>query len=257
MIDTHTHLYDQAFDPDRAEVVARARAAGVSACILPAIDQSTWQAQQACSGFFSGFCHSASGLHPTSVNENFREELDFARQTLPGAVAVGEIGIDAYWSREFLKEQVEVFEEQLSWAAEKDLPVIIHCRSAFPELLESLRRTRSSGLRGILHAWSGSTEVFTEANRYGHFLMGIGGVITYKNTHLVNVLQKTSLTEIVLETDAPWLTPSPFRGHRNESSYLTYILAKVAEIKGLSPEETDSRTTQNALSLFNLKPCNE
>ncbi len=255
MIDTHTHLYDQAFDPDREEVAARAREAGVSACILPAIDQSTWEAQQACARLFPGFCHSASGLHPTSVNENYRRELDFAWQTLPDAVAVGEIGLDAYWSREFLKEQTEVFEEQLSWAIQKDLPVIIHSRSAFPELLESLRRTSSAGLRGILHAWSGSMEIYTEANRYGHFLMGVGGVVTYKNAHLVNVLQKVPLTEIVLETDAPWLTPAPFRGRRNESSYLKYILAKVAEIKGLSAEETDHQTTRNALSLFNLKPC--
>ena len=250
MIDTHVHLYDQVFNADRHEVVSRAREAGVRCSILPAIDKSTYQAQQDCLKQYPDFCHKAAGLHPTAVREDYREELGFAFHNTGGAVAIGEIGLDAYWSRDFLELQILAFEEQIGWARDLDLPLIIHSRSSFPELLRSLKRCSSPYMRGVLHAWSGSGEIFREANRYGRFMMGIGGVVTFRNARLAETVRNTDLTDIVLETDAPWLSPVPFRGKRNESSYLTYIAEKIAQEKQISMEKVVSQTTQNALSLF-------
>jgi len=253
MIDTHVHLYDQAFDPDRDLVVARAKQAGVRHCILPAIDKSTFRAQNKCLELYPGFCHKASGLHPTSVGRDYRQELDFAYSKLEGAVAIGEVGLDAYWSREFMDEQILALEEQVQWARELDLPLIIHSRSAFPGLLATLKKCSFPGMRGILHAWSSSAEIFREANRYGYFLMGIGGVITYRNARLAGVVKEIDLTEIVLETDAPWLSPVPFRGQRNESAYLENIARELARVRDVNPETVIEHTTQNALSLFFLE----
>lgn len=250
MIDTHVHLYDQAFDPDRDQVVQRAKEAGVSRCILPAISMSSFKAQADCLERYPEFCYKAMGLHPTSVDGNYRKELDFAYENIQNAVAIGEVGLDAYWSDEYMKQQVIVFEEQILWARDLDLPLIIHSRSSFPELLNSLKKCRFPGMRGVLHAWSGSVEIFREANRYGHFLMGIGGVITFHNARLADVVKNTDLSFLVLETDAPWLSPVPFRGKRNESSYLSYIAEKISLIKGLSLDSIVDQTTQNALSLF-------
>jgi TatD DNase family protein len=253
MIDTHVHLYDSAFDPDRDQVVERAKNAGVTHCILPAIDKSTYAAMEACMERYPGFCHKASGLHPTSVKTDYGLELGHAYSNRSGAVAIGEIGLDFYWSREYAKEQLIAFEQQLEWARDLDLPVIIHSRSAFPELLASLKKCAFPGMRGVLHAWSGSLEVFEQACRFGDFFMGIGGVVTFKNARLAEIVRKTDLERIVLETDAPWLTPVPYRGKRNESAYLTFIAPKIAQVKDISTEKVMAQTTQNALSLFFLK----
>ncbi len=250
MIDTHVHLYDSAFNPDRDQVVERAKNAGVTHCILPAINKSTYAAMQECLKKYPGFCHKASGLHPTSVKADFRQELDHAYSTMAGAVAVGEIGLDFYWSREYEREQINAFEQQLEWARDLDLPVIIHSRSAFPELLASLKKCTYPCMRGILHAWSGSREVFEQACRGGYFFMGIGGVVTFKNARLAETVRETDLKSIVLETDAPWLTPVPYRGKRNESAYLTFITRKISLLKDVSIEKVIGQTTQNALSLF-------
>jgi len=250
MIDTHVHLYDSAFDPDRDQVVERAKKAGITHCILPAIDKSTYGAMQECLETYPGFCYKASGLHPTSVNADYNLELGFAYSKMTDAVAIGEIGLDFYRSREYTGEQISAFEQQLEWARDLDLPVIIHSRSAFPELLASLKKCAFPGMRGVLHAWSGSREVFDQAGRYGDFFMGIGGVVTLKNARLGEIVRKTGLDRIVLETDAPWLTPVPYRGKRNESSYLTYIAQKIALLKDISPDQVIGQTTENALSLF-------
>lgn len=250
MIDTHVHLYDQAFDPDRDQVVQRAKEAGVSRCILPAIDMGSHEAQKNCLECYPGFCHKAAGVHPTSVDANYRKELDFAYANIQNAVAIGEVGLDAYWSREYIEQQITVFEEQIQWARDLNLPLILHSRSSFPELLNSLKKCRFPGMRGVLHAWSGSIEIFREANRYGHFLMGIGGVVTFRNARLAEVVKNTDLSALLLETDAPWLSPVPFRGKRNESAYLLYIAEKIASIKELSLDKIVDQTTQNALSLF-------
>ena len=152
-----------------------------------------------------------------------------------------------------MSEQILALEEQVQWARELDLPLIIHSRSSFPELLATLKKCSYPGMRGILHAWSGSAEIFREANRYGHFLMGIGGVITYRNARLAGVVKEIDLTEIVLETDAPWLSPVPFRGQRNESAYLENIARELARVRDVNPETVIEHTTQNALSLFFLE----
>ncbi|HOO42134.1 MAG TPA: TatD family hydrolase [Bacteroidales bacterium] len=250
MIDTHVHLYDSAFDPDREQVVERAKNAGVTHCILPAIDKSTYPAMQECLEKYPGFCYKAMGLHPTSVGADHDTELGFAYSKMADAVAIGEIGLDFYWSREHVQEQIRAFEQQLEWARDLDLPVIIHSRSAFPELLASLKKCAFPGIRGVLHAWSGSREIFEQACRTGDFFMGIGGVVTFKNARLASVVKETGLERIVLETDAPWLTPSPYRGKRNESAYLSFIAQKIADLKDISLEKVMDQTTQNALSLF-------
>lgn len=261
IIDSHFHLYDSAFDPDREAVVARAQAAGVVGCILPAIDRSCWEALQETRSRFPQFCRYAVGLHPTSVDEHWQEELSFAQHrleeglaTADKAVAVGEIGLDAYWSQEFMAQQMEVLDAQLDWAARHNLPLIIHCREAFPRLLDLLRAHKGQGLRGTLHAWSGSLESFEEALRLGDFYMGIGGVVTFKNAHLAKILPRVPLDRLLLETDAPYLTPAPYRGKRNEAAYLSYIVAAVAAATGLAPEAIEEACYANTLRLFNLKP---
>ena len=250
MIDTHVHLYDQAYNQDRDQVVVRAQEAGVARCILPAIDKNSYPAMEACLQAYPHFCYKAIGVHPGSIDKNYKTELDFAFSKKKDAVAVGEIGLDFYRSQEFKKEQITVLEEQLEWAKEWDLPVIIHSRSSFPELLDTFKRCRFPNMRGILHAWSAGVEVFQEANKYGTFYMGIGGVLTFKNARLAHVVEKTPLSDIVLETDAPWLAPDPYRGKRNESAYLVHIVKKMAAIKEISLHEIVSVTTQNALSLL-------
>lgn len=259
IIDTHSHLYDSAFDPDREAVVQRAEEAGVVACIMPQIDAASYSALMATARRYPRLCHVAMGLHPSSVDASYKEELDFAARSFEQAaaagfpaVAVGEIGLDAYWTQEFMKEQLIVFEEQLHWAAARNLPLILHVRNAFEPLLDCLRRNRSLGLRGVLHAYSSSLEVFRTANRYGSFLMGIGGVLTFKNARLVEVVKSLPLESLLLETDAPWLTPAPFRGKRNESAYLVHVVQKLAEIFRLPCEEIACRTALNAKQLFNL-----
>ncbi|NLA15584.1 MAG: TatD family hydrolase [Bacteroidales bacterium] len=253
MIDTHVHLYDQAYDKDRDRVVARAKEAGVTRCILPAIERSTYKAMEACLKSYPNWTFKAMGVHPGSIGSNYKEELDFARTHVNKAVAIGEVGLDFYRSREFQKEQIVALEEQIQWAKELDLPLIIHSRSAFPELLQTFKKCSHPNMRGILHAWSGGVEVFREANRYGHFYMGIGGVLTFRNARLAEVVKETQLNQIVLETDAPWLSPEPFRGKRNESAYLVYIADRLAQVKGTNKEYVVAVTTQNALSLFFTK----
>lgn len=250
MIDTHVHLYDQAYDADRDKVVARAKEAGVSRCILPAIDQDTYHAMEACLKSYPGWCYKTTGVHPGSVDGEYKAALDFARSHTADAIAIGEVGLDFYRSEEYKKEQITALEEQIQWAKELNLPLIIHSRSAFPELLATLKKCSFPGMRGTLHAWSGGKDIFTEANRYGRFYMGIGGVLTFKNARLAAVVKETNLNQIVLETDAPWLAPEPFRGKRNESAYLVHIVEKLAEIKNTDKKQIVAVTTQNALSLF-------
>ncbi|MFY9116548.1 MAG: TatD family hydrolase [Bacteroidales bacterium] len=250
MIDTHVHLYDEAYDTDRDHVVLRAQKAGVFRCVLPAIDKDAYPALDSCLQQYPDFCFKAMGVHPGSIGKDYTTELEFAYAHKAASVAVGEIGLDFYRSTEHKAEQISALEEQIQWAREWDLPVIIHSRSAFPELLETFKKCRFPDFRGILHAWSGGLEVFQEANKYGKFYMGIGGVLTFKNARLAQIVDKTDLADIVLETDAPWLAPDPFRGKRNESAYLVYIVDKLAEIKHTTAEQIKSVTTQNALSLL-------
>ncbi len=257
MIDTHTHLYDSAFDEDFDEVVSRALTAGVSNFIFPGIDSTYHAKMMECTGRLPGKAYPAIGLHPTSVGDDWRTQLDFVTTHLDDYpfVAIGEIGLDGHWSKEFMVQQKEVFLRQLIIAGERNLPVIIHVRDAMDDvfaIFDSLK-PRKLPLRGTFHAFSGSYETYQRIKTYGDFKIGIGGVITYRNAGIADVLRKIPISDIVIETDSPWLTPSPFRGKRNESSYICIVAEKIAEIKGISLKEVDEITTSNAQTLFNLR----
>lgn len=264
-VDTHTHLYDEAFDGDRDAATERAVAGGVRRWIFPAIDSASFERQHACAAKYPQNAFMAMGLHPTSVAENWRYELEFAlghlrRSFEPGSgvryIAVGEIGLDGYWSKEFMQEQKEVFSAQLDAALEYDLPVIIHERSATAEMFDVLEG-KSRNLRGVFHAFSGSVETYRRLGKYGDFKVGIGGVVTFKNAGVATSVADIPLEDILLETDSPWLTPVPYRGKRNESSYIPLIAAKVAEIKGADIEKVAGTTTANAENLFRIQASGE
>lgn len=253
-IDTHAHLYDEAFDGDFDDTIARIKKNGVVKCIFPAIDSTTFDRQSKAADKCGDFVVEAIGLHPTSVGENWRSELDFVLQKVESGkyVAVGEIGMDGYWSKEFLVEQKEVFRQQLELAYAKGLPVIIHAREATEEIFEVLDSLGGKVPRGVFHAFSGSYETYERICSYGNFMVGIGGVVTYKNAGVAKTLERVPLDRIVLETDSPYLTPVPLRGKRNESSYLVYIAEKIAAIKGCTLEEVAAATVENATLMFGL-----
>lgn len=256
MIDTHTHLYDEAFDEDFEAVLGRALEAGVEKFIFPGIDSECHDRMMETAARCDGRAFVATGLHPTSVKEDWKKELSFVEDQLAegGWCAIGEIGLDCYWSRDFVEEQKEVFRRQMKWAAEASLPVLIHVRDAHDVLFEVLDELRREGvaMKGIMHAYSGSIETYHRIKHYGDFRIGIGGVVTYKKAGIAEVIKDIPLTDIVLETDSPWLTPVPFRGKRNEPSYLKYIKERIAEIKEVAPQEVDRITTDNTIKLFNL-----
>jgi len=254
LIDTHSHIYDEAFRDDFADVIGRARESGVVACVMPGIDRSCYADLCAKADELPGFAWPCIGLHPTSVGEDWQEELDFVREHLTERPwrAVGEIGLDEYWSKDFVKQQMRVLEEQIVMAAEAGLPVIIHLREATDDFLRVLEDLRGVSFRGSMHAWSGSYEMYRRLLTYADFRFGIGGVVTYKNAGVAAALEKMSLDDIILETDCPWLTPVPFRGKRNEPSYVRLVAEKVAQIKGMALEEVAAATTENARKLFNL-----
>lgn len=253
-IDTHIHLYDAEFEKDLSGVMERAAALGISRFILPAIDKSCHGQMMEFARHFPGKAFPAIGLHPTSVKEDWEEELSFVFDNIDSDkfYAVGEIGLDGYWSKEFINEQATVFEKQIELAVSRNLPVIIHARSASEEIFKVLERTKHLGVSGVFHAFSGSYESFQRISNLGNFKIGIGGVITFKNASLAKVAEKIDLSNIILETDAPWLAPVPFRGKRNEPSYISLIAQKLAEVKGCSIEEVAERTTENAVKLFKL-----
>ena len=254
LIDTHCHLYDEAFQPDFEAVLARACEAGMEACVMPGIDRSSHDALLAVADALPDFAFPCIGLHPTSVGETWQEELDFVKAHLGDRrwYAVGEIGLDEYWSKDFVKEQMRVLSEQIELAARLDLPVIIHLREATDDFLRVLADLRGVAFRGVMHAWSGSYEMYRRLLDLADFRFGIGGVATYKNAGVAAALEKMSLHDIVLETDCPWLTPVPYRGKRNEPAYVRLVAEKVASIMGLPLEEVAAETTSNARRLFKL-----
>lgn len=257
MIDTHTHLYDEAFADDFTEAVERAVRSGVEHLIFPGIDSSVHDRMMECASMTGGKAGTATGLHPTSVREDWKKELGFVENRLSegGWAAIGEIGLDRHWSDTFFREQTEAFRIQMLWAAEAGLPVIIHVREAHDTLFDILDSLQEKGvpMRGVMHAFSGSLETYRRINSYGGFKVGIGGVVTYRNAGIAVTVKDIPIEDIVLETDSPWLTPVPFRGKRNESAYLRIIAERLADIKGLTMEEVDRVTTDNAKSLFNIK----
>lgn len=255
-IDTHTHLYLEEFDADRASMMERAQLAGVSSFYLPAIDSATHEAMIKMETVFPS-CKAMMGLHPCSVKENYKDELAIAQAYWDNRnfIAVGEIGLDFYWDRTFEKEQVEAFRLQIAWALEKKVPIVIHSRQSTLACVQVLKEFKSSLLRGVFHCFSGSVEEAQEIIKLG-FYLGIGGVVTYKNAGLGAVIEKISLDHLVLETDAPYLTPVPHRGKRNESSYIQLVAEKIASVKGIDLEIVAKKTTQNAENLFGLTDSN-
>lgn len=253
-VDTHTHLFLEEFDSDVCEVIRNATAAGVARFCLPNIDLASINRLHTLSDQYPGQCYPMMGLHPTSVNRDFRRALETVENWLEKRkyIAIGEIGIDLYWDKTFRTEQVEAFEIQLAWSIEKGLPVAIHTRAAFPEVFESIHKVGADKLRGVFHSFSGSREALEEIARLQNFMIGINGIVTYKNAAFRDYLALFPLERILLETDAPYLTPVPHRGKRNEPGYLLHIAGKLAEIYGLSLETVAEKTADNARRLFGL-----
>lgn len=255
MIDTHSHIFSEEFDSDRAEVVARAKAAGVEKIILPNIDLASIEPMKKLVASDSDYFIPAMGLHPEGVKEDFENVLSIIKKELDSGIysAVGEIGIDLYWDKTYYKQQVKAFTQQVEWALELDLPIIIHVRDSHKETVEALKPYKGKGLRGVFHCFTTSKTEADEIFQLGDFKLGIGGVVTFKNAGLAERLQEIPLEKLVLETDSPYLTPAPFRGKRNEPTYVQYVRDKLAEVYHLTPQEIDKITTQTAKELFNIR----
>lgn len=250
-IDTHTHLYAKRFDSDRAEMIQRAKDAGISACYLPNIDSESIPGMLELEATYPGYCFPMMGLHPCSVKEDFEKELAIVRDWLDKRpfVAVGEIGIDLYWDKTFFEQQKQAFIQQAEWAIDLDIPIVIHSRDSIDILIELIRELKHPKLRGIFHCFTGDRAQAQAIIELG-FLMGIGGVVTFKNGGLAETIVDLGIEHLVLETDAPYLAPTPYRGKRNESAYVKLIAEKIAAVKQIPLEELARITTQNAKVLF-------
>ena len=253
IIDTHTHLYLNQFKDDIDKVIQRSIDKGINKFIFPAIDSTHFDDMHDLKNKYPGSIYLMSGLHPTNVKENYKEELEFVVNSLKSHsyVAIGEIGIDLYWDKTYLKQQQHAFEFQIRLAIKNDLPIVIHCREAFDEIFEILDKENCSKLRGVFHCFTGTLKQANRAIKLG-FKLGIGGVVTFKNGGIDKFLSQIDLKYILVETDSPYLAPVPFRGKRNESSYITYVIDKLSEIYGLPIKKIASETTKNAEKVFAL-----
>ena len=251
--DTHTHLYSEAFDEDRDEMISRALAAGITRFFVPAIESTYSQSMYALERKYPTHVFLMMGIHPTHVKDNYKEELDHVKQALKTRkfVAIGEIGIDLYWDKSTLKKQQEAFRIQIQLAKRYKLPIVIHCRDAFDEVFEILEKEKSENLFGIFHCFTGTLEQAQQAISY-NMKLGIGGVVTFKNGKIDQFLSQIDLKHIVLETDAPYLAPVPYRGKRNESVYIVEVLEKLSSIYGLSAKIIAEITTKNSKDIFNI-----
>lgn len=255
MIDTHSHLFVEEFAEDLPDVIRRAKEAGVTHVFMPNIDDTTTDDMLKVCRQYPGYCFPMLGFHPTSVDANSMDKVLLMKKQLVGGhpfVAIGEVGLDLYWDKTYLREQQAVLDEQIRWALEWDLPLVIHCREAFPQLFEVLRPYKQTELRGIFHSFTGTDEEAQEALEYAGFLLGINGVVTFKKATLPQVLQQVPMERLVLETDSPYLAPVPHRGKRNESSFVGRVADKLSEIYGVSVAEVRAVTAQNALKLFKI-----
>jgi TatD DNase family protein len=253
LVDTHTHLYSKEFAVDIDKVIERAAAEGVEKFYLPAIDSTATASMLALEARFTGKCIAMMGLHPCYVKENYKDELQQVEEWLGkrSFAAVGEVGLDHYWDKTYVKEQEEAFRLQVEWSIKYNLPIVIHTRNAMQETINIVKEYAHRGARGIFHCFGGSIESAREIIKAG-FYLGIGGVVTYPKAGLAEVLEHIELEHLVLETDAPYLTPVPFRGKRNESSYLKYVVEKLAAIKNVPVEEIAAVTTANAEKIFGV-----
>ena len=253
LIDTHTHLYLPDFDSDRDEMISRASGNGVEKLLMPNINIHTVEAMLSASSGYEGICFSMLGLHPTSVKDDYQYQLEELEKIFSDHhfIAIGEIGIDLYWDRTHLNEQLEAMKKQVIFALKVGLPVVVHSRDSFPEVFSVLDEFAGTGLKGVLHAFSGTLNDAEKAVKLG-FILGIGGPLTYKNSKLDIIVKETGIENIVLETDSPYLAPVPFRGQRNESSYIRIINKKLADIFGISEEESARITYENSCHLFKI-----
>ncbi|CAA0188702.1 TatD family hydrolase [Tenacibaculum maritimum] len=251
--DTHTHLYSEQFNDDRSQVIQRAKDVGVSRFFIPAIDSSYTESMLALERNHPDDVFLMMGLHPTSVKENYKEELAHVKKWIHqrNFYAIGEIGIDLYWDTSFLNQQKEAFKTQIQWAKEKKLPIIIHCRDAFDEIFEVLESEKGENLHGIFHCFTGTLAQATQAISY-NMKLGIGGVATFKNGKIDQFLHEIDIKHIVLETDAPYLAPTPYRGKRNESAFITQVIEKLATIYNLTFNEVAEITTKNSKEVFGI-----
>jgi len=252
MIDTHAHIYLPEFDEDRASIVEKAKKEGIEKILMPNIDNSSISQMLDTESSYPDLCHAMMGLHPTSVKGDYTEELNKIERWLEERdfIAIGEIGIDLYWDQTWEREQREVFRTQLKWAKESGKPVAIHVRNAFDAMFHELDKEFDHRLKGVFHSFSGSQKDLRRALEYPGFLLGINGIVTFKNAGLDKILASTNPERIITETDAPFLAPVPYRGKRNQPAYMKHTLEKLAEIFGISTEEADRITTRNAKSLF-------
>lgn len=258
LIDTHSHIYDEVFDGDRDAVVARAREAGVGRILLPAVDGHSYEAMFETARRYAGYCFPMMGLHPTSVNDNprYRDDLERVARLLeapPDGIrfcGVGEVGLDLYWSRDFADEQLEALRFQIELALRYGLPLVIHTRDAWDEMCGVLEEYRGRGVRGVMHSFCGTREHYRRILGCGDFLFGVGGVVTFKRSAIAGLLPEIGIERAVLETDAPYLTPVPFRGKRNESAYVCYVCAKVAELCGTDERRVEEATERNVRAMF-------
>lgn len=256
-IDTHYHCFDEAFDSDYKAVIEEDLQGGISKIIMPAIDSTTHERVVSMGKEFKGICYPTIGVHPTSVNDcsgEYGAELalveDYLENNLSHFVAIGEIGLDLYWSKEFFEQQKEAFIKQLLLSKKYDLPVIIHTRDAYEPMIEIIGDIK--GLRGVFHGFSGTFNDYQSLKERGDFVFGIGGAVTFKNSKLPYIIPDIPLEDIVLETDAPYLAPVPYRGKRNQAKYIPLIAQSIAQIKGISINEVASVTTKTAKALFKI-----
>ena len=255
MIDTHSHLFVEEFSEDLSSVIQRAKEVGVERVFMPNIDDESLEDMLKVCSLYPGYCFPMLGYHPTSVDASSMAKVLRMKEHLVSGhpfIAIGEVGLDLDWDTAYLREQQLVLDEQIQWALEWDLPMVIHCREAFPELFDVLKPYKNTGLKGIFHSFTGTQDEAREALEYDNFMLGINGVVTFKKSSLPEVLKQVPLERLVLETDSPYLAPTPFRGKRNESSFVVKVADKLAEIYGVSKSEVCSITSNNALKVFEI-----
>lgn len=250
-VDTHSHIYSEEFSTDRDEVISRAQHAGIDRIVLPNIDSSSIKPMLDLTDSNPGYFFPLIGLHPTSVKEDFRKELEIIEYWIAKRkfYGIGEIGIDLYWDKTFLAEQLEAFRIQIDWAKQLKIPIAVHVRDSFAEVMEVLREKKNDSLKGVFHSFTGTIEQANQIVELG-FKIGLGGIVTFKKSGLDQVVPEISLQNILLETDSPWLAPVPHRGRRNECSYLPSIASKVADLHNIKIDKVAQITTQNAQELF-------
>lgn len=254
IIDTHSHIYSEEFDNDIDDIISRAKKVGVDNILMPNIDVASIDRLHRLSDRYTGYCIPMMGLHPTSVEKDWQAQLAVIKQQFQrrSYIAIGEIGIDLYWDKSLASEQKMAFEEQLRWSIEFDLPVAIHSRDAIAECVDSIKNIGAEDLRGVFHSFGGTQEELESVLSLKNFMLGINGVVTFKNSTLSMVLKQADLSYIIVETDAPYLAPVPYRGKRNEPSYTLNMIEKLAEIYNMPPDRVAEITTANAKRLFDL-----